>query len=138
MAIESKQGEFFDELEIMSAAEREDYLNQRLAETVAHDYRHAPAAKEILDKAGITPDQIRTVKDLEKLPITRKTDLIELQKTNPPYGGFLTIPAEDVDRVFLSPGPLYEPIQHAGIQWFAKSFWAAGFRKGDIVINTRS
>jgi len=136
MAIESKQGEFFDELEIMSAAEREDYLNQRLAETVAHDYRHAPAAKEILDKAGITPDQIRTVKDLEKLPITRKTDLIELQKTNPPYGGFLTIPAEDVDRVFLSPGPLYEPIQHAGIQWFAKSFWAAGFRKGDIVINT--
>ena len=27
-------------------------------------------------------------------------------------------------------------IQHAGIKWFAKSFWAAGFRKGDVVVNT--
>jgi len=87
-------------------------------------------------KTGVSPAQIRTVKDLERLPITRKTDLIELQKAKPPYGGFLAIPPEDVDRIFISPGPIYEPIQHAGIKWFAKSFWAAGFRKGDIIINT--
>jgi len=92
--------------------------------------------KEIFDRAGVSPAQIRTVKDLERLPITRKTDLMELQKANPPYGGFLTIPPEDVDRIFISPGPVYEPIQHAGIKWFAKSFWAAGFRKGDVVVNT--
>jgi len=41
-----------------------------------------------------------------------------------------------VERVFLSPGPIYEPIQHSGIKWFAKSFWAAGFRKGDLAVNT--
>ncbi|MFC1974400.1 phenylacetate--CoA ligase family protein [Chloroflexota bacterium] len=92
--------------------------------------------RAIFDKAGVSSAQIRTVKDLERLPITRKTDLIELQKANPPYGGFLAIPPEDIDRVFISPGPVYEPIQHAGIKWFAKSFWAAGFRKGDVVINT--
>ena len=136
MAIKDKSDEFFDELETMSAEERNKYQSEKLSKTITNAYRYSPAAKELLDKAGVSPEQIRTAKDLEKLPITRKTDLIELQKANPPYGGFLTIPIEDVDRVFLSPGPVYEPIQHAGIKWFAKSFWAAGFRKGDVVVNT--
>ena len=133
---EARLDEFFDELEIMPPETREKYLNERLAETVDHAYRHAPAVKKIFDKAGVSPAQVCTVKDLERLPILRKTDLIELQKANPPYGGFLAIPPEDIDRIFISPGPVYEPIQHAGIKWFAKSFWAAGFRKGDVVINT--
>ncbi|MFC2016903.1 phenylacetate--CoA ligase family protein [Chloroflexota bacterium] len=133
---EAKPDEYFDELEIMPPEMREKYLNQWLSETVDHAYRHAPAVKEIFDGAGVSPAQIRTIKDLERLPITRKTDLIELQRRNPPYGGFLTIPPGDIDRVFISPGPVYEPIQHAGIKWFAKSFWAAGFRKGDVIINT--
>ena len=136
MAVTNKQDEFFDDLETMSQQEREIYLNQKLGEIVDHAYHHAPAIREILDKAGVSPAQIRTVKDLEKLPITRKNDLIELQKAKPPYGGFLAIPPEDVERVFLSPGPVYEPIQHSGVKWFAKSFWAAGFRRGDIVVNT--
>ena len=136
MAIEAAPDEFFDELEIMPAETREKYLNQGLSQTVDHAYRYALVVKEMFDKAGVSPAQIRTIKDLERLPIIRKTDLIELQKTNPPYGGFLAISPEDVERVFLSPGPVYEPIQHSGIKWFAKSFWAAGFRKGDVVINT--
>jgi len=134
--ISGKQSEFFDKLEIMSAETRVKYQNEKLSQTVDYAYRHAPATKEIFDKAGVSPAQVRTVKDLEKLPIIRKTDLIELQRAKPPYGGFLTIPPEEVERVFLSPGPVYEPIQHAGIKWFAKSFWAAGFRKGDVVVNT--
>jgi len=134
--ISGKQSEFFDKLEIMSAETRVKYQNEKLSQTVDYAYRHAPATKEIFDKAGVSPAQLRTVKDLEKLPIIRKTDLIELQRAKPPYGGFLTIPPEEVERVFLSPGPVYEPIQHAGIKWFAKSFWAAGFRRGDVVINT--
>lgn len=136
MKPEARPGEFFDELEIMPPAAREAYLNQRLSETVAHAYRHTPTVKMMLDEAGISPSQVRTIKDLERLPILRKTDLIELQKATPPYGGLVTIPPEDIERVFLSPGPIYEPIQHAGIKWFAKSFWAAGFRRGDVVVNT--
>ena len=137
MAIMSdKQDEFFDELEVMPAETRENYQNEKLSQTVDYAYHNSPAAKELFDEAGVSPNQIRTIKDLERLPITRKTDLIELQRAKPPYGGFLAIPTENVDRVFISPGPIYEPIQHAGIKWFAKSFWAAGFRKGDVVINT--
>jgi phenylacetate-CoA ligase len=130
------QGDFFDELEIMFPEAREAYLNQKLAETIDYAYHHAPAAQEILDRAGVSPSQIRAVKDLEKLPITRKAELIERQKLNPPYGGFLTIPAKEVDRIFISPGPIYEPLHAENIKWFAKSYYAAGFRKGDIVINS--
>ncbi len=136
MAMTGKGDEYFDELETMSPAARERYHNQRLVEVVDHAYRNAPAVKEIFDRAGVSPAQISTIKDLEKLPITRKTDLIQMQRERPPYGGLLTIPVEDVERVFLSPGPIYEPIQHSGIKWFAKAFWAAGFRKGDVVVNT--
>ncbi|MFC1918092.1 phenylacetate--CoA ligase family protein [Chloroflexota bacterium] len=136
MAVSKRKDEYFDDLETMSPQEREHYQNQKLTEIVNHAYHHAPTARELLDEAEIHPGDINKVKDLEKLPITRKTDLIELQKANPPYGGFLAIPQEDVERVFLSPGPLYEPIQHSGIKWFGKSFWAAGFRQGDIVVNT--
>jgi phenylacetate-CoA ligase len=135
MAVKSRKNEFFDELEIMSPLVRSQYLDRKLSETVEHAYRHAPAVKKIFDKAGVTPDQIRTVKDLEKLPVTRKTDLLEMQRANLPYGGILAIPLEDIKRVFISPGPIYE-MQPSNIKWFAKSFWAAGFRKGDVVINT--
>ena len=138
MAIVSSGGqdEFFDELEVMPTEVREKYLNQRLSQAVDYAHRNAPAAREILDRAEVSPAEIRTIKDLEKLPITRKTDLIESQRVKPPYGGFLAIPFEDVDRVFISPGPIYEPLHTGAIKWFAKSFYAAGFRKGDVVINT--
>ena len=136
MAITGNQNEFFDELEIMASETRETYLNQKLRETIEHVYHHAPATREIFDRVKVNPVEIRTTRDLEKLPITRKVDLIELQRERPPYGGFLTIPTEDVDRVFISPGPIYEPLHTGSIRWFAKSFYAAGFRKGDVVINT--
>jgi len=136
MAIAGKHGEFFDELEIMPAEAREKYLSQKLQEAIVHAYHNAPAAKELFDRVGVSPAQIHTVKDLERLPITRKTDLIEWQRAKPPYGGFLAIPYDDVDRVFISPGPIYESLHTENIKWFAKSFYAAGFRKGDVVINT--
>ncbi len=136
MAVKKRADEFFDDLEAMSAEVRKKYQNQKLAETVQHAYRYAPAVRDMLDTAGVKPDQIQTITDLPKLPITRKTDLIERQRTHPPYGGFSTVPQEDIDRVFISPGPVYEPVQHEGIRWFARAFWAAGFRKGDIVVNT--
>ena len=134
--ISGKQDEFFDELEVMSTEVREEYLNQGLYQAIDRAYRNAPAAREILDRVRVNPVEIRTKKDLEKLPITRKIDLIELQRANPPYGGFLAIPDDEVERIFISPGPIYEPLHTGAIKWFAKSFYAAGFRKGDIVVNT--
>jgi phenylacetate-CoA ligase len=135
MVVSPRQDEYFDKLETMSAGNRQKYLDTKLTEKISQAYKRAPALKQLLDKAGIDPKSIRTVKDLEKLPITRKTDLLEMQKANLPYGGVLAGPLENVQRIFISPGPIYE-IQPSTCKWFAKSLWAAGFRKGDVATNT--
>jgi phenylacetate-CoA ligase len=134
MAVE-KRGDYYDELETMSPADRETYLNGRLRTHLDHTYQNAPAVKKLLDDARVAPKDIAAVKDLEKLPITRKQDLIDMQQAGLPFGGVTAIPNIEVERVFISPGPIYE-VQPSSVEWFAKSFRAAGFRKGDVVINT--
>jgi phenylacetate-CoA ligase len=131
-----RKGGFFDALEGMTPEERERYQTKGLHKTLTHAYAHAPSAREIFERAGIKPTEIRTVKDLERLPITRKGDLIGLQQARPPFGGFLAVPVAEVERVFITPGPIYGPHQSEGISWFGKTIYAAGFRKGDMVINT--
>ena len=135
MAVKPRKDEFFDEMETMSPAARAQYQASKLRKTIVQAYQDAPSVKKLFARAGVSPEQIRTVKDLEKLQITRKTDLLEMQKADLPYGGVAAIPFNEIERVFISPGPIYE-IQSSSIKWFAKSFWAAGFRKGDVVINT--
>jgi len=133
MAIE--QGRYFDDSESIPPQRRKEIQAGKLAETVLNAYHNSRAVKNLLDFVGVKPSSDFSVKDLERLPITRKTDLIELQKSLPPFGGLLAVPAADLERVFISPGPIYE-YQPAGIQWFARSFYAAGFRRGDVVVNT--
>lgn len=121
-------GEYYDKLETMSPAKRQQHIDKKLREHVAYTYNHSPAVKTLFDKAGIKPEEIKSTKDLEKLPIIRKTDLLEIQKANLPYGGIIGMSQEDVERIFISPGPIYE-IQPSAYKWFAKAFWAAGFRR---------
>lgn len=128
--------EFYDDIETMSPEERIKLQNKKLRQVVRHAYKYAPAAKYLLDRTGIKPSDIKNTSDLEKLYITRKNDIIEMQGKYPPYGGLLAISPKDVERIFISPGPIYEPLHSNSIEWFARSFWAAGFRRGDIVINT--
>ncbi|MCR4395068.1 MAG: phenylacetate--CoA ligase family protein, partial [Dehalococcoidales bacterium] len=86
MAVE--QGKYFDDREIMPQETRLKLQEESLYQTVGYFYRNSPFVKRILDKAGVRPFQIRTVKDLELLPVTRKNDLIEAQAANnPPKGG---------------------------------------------------
>ncbi|MFW6150294.1 MAG: phenylacetate--CoA ligase family protein [Chloroflexota bacterium] len=137
MVVGNDRGDYYDELEVMPPEARQQYRDRRLREAIRRAYAHAPAAREILDRAGVAPHDVRTVGDLEKIPITRKTDLIELQRHRyPPFGGFLTVPAGQVERVFIAPGPIYEPQHASTIEWFAKPFFAAGFTEGDVVVNT--
>ena len=127
---------FFDELEAMDRQEREAYQTRSLKEALERAYSNAKAIRELFDRSGIRVEEIRHPDDMERIPIIRKTDVIELQRKYPPYGGLLTIEEERVERVFVTPGPIYLPHQIEGLSWFGKSFFAAGFRPGDIVINT--
>ncbi len=128
--------DFFDpRSETLPADERRAYQGKWLAELVAHAYANAPAVRRILDQAGIGPADLTTVDALERLPITRKDELLDLQRADPPFGGFLGIPADQLPRAFMSPGPLWDPQGPEPDYWrFAPALYAAGFRRGDVVL----
>ena len=129
-----------ESLEKMSQQERKKYLDERLKELVPYAYEKAPATKKRLDNAGIAPSAVSTIKDLESLPILRKDDLVELYKANPPFGGLVTVPVSELERVYVSPGPIYDPHHQSEIFWrrHTQLSGALGFAKGDIVVNTWS
>lgn len=110
-----------------------DYQNAKLRETVALAYEKASAVKAKLDSVGAGPGDISSVDDLQKLPITEKAELVELQAANPPFGGFVTVDRSELKRVFASPGPIYEPWPHKieDDRW-AEALFGAGFRAGDL------
>ena len=126
-------------LEVMPHKKRLDTLNQKLRGIVQYAYRHSMAFKKKMDSVGLKPKDIRTTKDLEKIPITKKTELMELQKQNPPFGGFAGVPITELRRIFVSPGPIYEPgeADYDELGW-AQGMVAGGLRPGDIVVNTFS
>lgn len=115
-------------------------IEERLKHIVRYAYENAPAVKEIFEEAGIDPAEIRTLQDLEKIPVTTKDKLVSLQRANPPFGGFLAVPLSSLKRIFFSPGPLYDPQaeEEDVIRAAAQAFGAAGFEAGDIVLNTFS
>ena len=127
----------FDELETRSPEAREAALMQALPAHLAHARKNAPGWARILK--DIDPAAVDSRDRLARLPLTRKSDLGELQKAAPPLGGLNATPVEELARLFASPGPIYEPQGH-GKDWFrvGRAMHAAGFRAGDIVVNTFS
>ena len=140
MAKRSGDREYYDELEIMSRKEREEYYNHKLREQIQYAYDHAPAMRAKFVSAGIRPADIRTLKDMENIPITHKDELISLRQADPPFGGLLGVPRKKLKKIFMSPGPIYdiEPVDASFYRRFHRSFFATGFRKGDLVINCMS
>ena len=128
---------FYDPSEARDPTKREAALMAALPQIVAAAQRHAPAYRERL--AGVPADIIDSRRALAGLPLTRKSELIELQRRHPPLGGLTTVPTAQVARVFASPGPIYE-IEARRPDFFrmARALYAAGFRAGDLLHNTFS
>jgi phenylacetate-CoA ligase len=127
----------YDRLETRSPAAREKALMAALPGLVAHAKRRAPGFARILQ--GVSPRDVKSRKALAQLPVTRKSDLGELQKGLPPLGGLNATPVEKLAKLFASPGPIYDP-EGRGKDWWrtARGFFAGGFRAGDRVLNTFS
>ena len=127
----------YDALETRSPAEREAALMQALPLQVAHAQKSAPGFAKIL--AGVDAASITTRAALAKLPVTRKSDLKDLQRTALPFGGLVAKKPGQVRKIFMSPGPIYEPEGRRDDYWrTARAMFAAGFREGDILFNTFS
>ncbi len=128
---------YFDSLETRLPAEREAWLMDRLPRQVAHAKRNSAYFGSLF--AGVDAGAIHSRAALAGLPVTRKSDLIGLQKAAPPFGGLTATPLSGLARVFASPGPIYDP-EGRGRDWwrFGRVLFAAGFAAGDLVHNTFS
>ncbi|MEH6987706.1 phenylacetate--CoA ligase family protein [Cytobacillus firmus] len=112
---------------------------EKLKEVIYHAYKNASGFKKRLDDASISPGDIQTLKDLEKIPVLKKDRLPELQSADQPFGGFAAVKPNEMERIFMSPGPIYDPQTTGKDFWrFSEALKKAGFGEGDIVQNTFS
>jgi phenylacetate-CoA ligase len=135
--IDRKRG-FYDEAqETMPSEEREAFQRKILCDSVRHAYENAPATRRKMDSGGVKPADVRGVADLARIPLTRKADLKSIQKSELPFGGLAAAPPRAMRRIYVSPGPTYDPEGREETHWrWEKAFVAAGFRPRDIVQNT--
>ena len=128
--------EHYDQLETREPAARERELLEKLPALIAAATK-APAWATHF--AGVDPNSVTSRQALAKLPVLRKSELPAMQKSNPPFAGFVAPPLASFGRLFTSPGPIYEPEAATADPWrSARSLFAAGFRRGDLVLNTFS
>ena len=128
--------EQFDTLETRDPAAREESLFECLRAQLREALGKAPGLARHLE--GADPEAVTDRAALARLPVLRKSALIEMQAADPPFGGLTTRPATEFDHLFQSPGPIYEPGMSSVPDWWriARALHAAGFRKGDMVHNS--
>jgi phenylacetate-CoA ligase len=129
--------EHYDALETRAPEVREAALMQALPGQIAHAKANAPGYARLL--ADVDPASVNSRAALARLPLTRKSELGELQKADPPLGGLNATRLGKLARLFASPGPVYDPEGHAKDWWrIARGLFACGVRAGDVVLNTFS
>lgn len=124
--------------EHLSRAELEALQLERLQWTVRHAYENVPFYRQRFDEAGVSPDDIRQLSDIEKLPFTTKSDL----RDHYPFGLF-AVPMDQVRRVHASSGTTgrltvvgyTEQDLDNWADLIARSLYASGVRPGWMVHN---
>ena len=124
-----RPGRIFDPaLEQETASDRERRLARTVRETIAHARENSPYFRRTLPPG---------VERLDQIPITRKDDVPALQANEPPFGGLVAVEPDRLQRIFASPGPILDPQGEGEDFWrFRIAFAAAGFRAGDVVMNS--
>ena len=128
-----------EDLEPIERASRDELAALQLARlrwSLGHAYRNVPHYRRKFDEAGVHPDDLRSLADLAKFPLTSKADLRE----NYPFGMF-AVPRQQVVRVHASSGTTGKPTVvgytakdiDVWASVMARSIFAAGGRPGDIV-----
>ncbi len=125
--------DLYDALEARDPSAREQSLLSALPALVARA-KQAPGWAAILKDAD--PQQITSRAALAQLPVTRKSALKELQQAALPFGALNVTPVGELSRIFMSPGPIFDP-EGRGADWwrYARPFHALGVRRGDLIQN---
>ncbi|MDX9708593.1 MAG: phenylacetate--CoA ligase [Trichloromonas sp.] len=127
-----------DEFETLPREVIESLQVKRLRQTLQRVNATVPFYREQFRKAGVTPEQIKSLDDLRRLPFTLKQDM----RDNYPYGLF-AVPLEQIVRIHASSGTTGKPTVvgytrrdiDTWSELMARSFAAAGAHKGDVIHN---
>jgi phenylacetate-CoA ligase len=124
----------YDALETADPIERERALFARLPRQLELARSRTGFYRTLLADMDLAAVGDRAA--LARLPVTRKSALHALQQAERPFGGLLATPIAGLARIFMSPGPIYDPEGRRPDFWqTARSLFAAGFRAGDLVLN---
>ncbi|HVO67086.1 MAG TPA: AMP-binding protein [Syntrophales bacterium] len=127
----------YDYEECMPLEERERRQTLQIMKMLDAGLQRSSRIRKMFTELKLDYSDIKTLSDFEKLPVTSREKLIELEMSEPPYGGLNNTDA-DVDRIFISPGPVYEPHLSESDHLWARAYYAAGIGKGDVVLNAFS
>ncbi|WP_243360771.1 phenylacetate--CoA ligase family protein [Fundidesulfovibrio terrae] len=120
--------------EVLDESERRQYYQIQLKDLLTYAYRYSEDVKKRFDRAQFQVGKFKQLSDLKHIPILKKKELIFLQSMGPRLGGLLTKDLGDLRRVFLSPGPIFDPEDREDDYWgWTEGFYATGFRSGDVV-----
>ena len=112
-------------------------IYQGIAQAYAAAAEKAAGLKSRFAAAGFDPAAVSSLADLSRLPVMKKEELLKIQRDNPPFGGFLASDLKDVGRIYVSPGPIFEPaLSGGGGHGLDLLFKAAGVGPGDVILNT--
>jgi len=128
---------FFDDIEQRAPSDREAELFSCLPAFLSKASQVAPGLAAHL--SGVDIHALTSRSALAGVPVLRKSELMDMQAAQPPFGGYADPSHLRGGRVFMSPGPIWEP-QGLGSDpaQAARAFFAAGVRPGDIVHNAFS
>jgi phenylacetate-CoA ligase len=125
--------ELYDSLESRDPSAREQALLSALPALITRAMQ-APGWADIL--RGVIAGDINNRAALAQIPVTRKSALKDLQQATPPFGGLNTTPTAQLSRIFMSPGPIFDPEGRSGDWWrYARPLHALGARSGDLIQN---
>ncbi len=100
----------------------------------------APALAARFAEAGVAPADLTDQSALDRLPVLKKDALLELQAKDPPFARFLACDLAELSHIFVSPGPIFEPLPATDTTGHDMSimFELAGVGPGDVALNTWS
>ena len=120
--------------EVLDESERAKFYQIQLKELLSYAYRYFEDVKKRFDRAQFSLDNFKKLSDLKHIPILKKKELIFLQSMGPRLGGLLTKDLGELKRIFLSPGPIFDPEDRENDYWgWTEGFYVVGFRPGDII-----
>jgi phenylacetate-CoA ligase len=99
------------ELETLPREEIEKRQLDQFARQMKYVIEKSPFYRRKFQAAGVTPDDIKTMDDVRRVPFTTKQELLESQEAHPIYGDFPCILPEEATRVFQTSGTTGKPLK---------------------------